>query len=811
MELAVAVLDEAVFDLVKGGLGYFDPFKGMYGVRLDTVENYNILKGLVTHAPPEPSLKGDDPGGDGSMADKLRSNLKPLALWQPALITDEQGRAAISFKAPDNLTGWRILVLATDGADHLGLGTQTFKVNRLTEIQPAMPNQVLEGDSFTAAFTVMNRSPEQRTVTVRIEAQGTLATPPFPHEEKVELAPFQRKLIKVPLNAGKVPVDRQAEQGRIDLSVRAGDELDRDGLNHHLPVLKRAIFDIGADYGTTTEALIKQPLLFPEQIRTDTGEVTVSLSPTIIGDLEGAFRYLRTYPYSCWEQQLSRAVMAAAYQAVRPYLAADFVWEGTDGVVAEVLNGARDFQAPNGGMAYFKPENERVDPYLSAYTALGFAMLDNLGVKPPAVVQAKLNGYLKEMLRTDVLPSFYTKGMASSARAVALAALARQGQADGNMIKRHAEQLEQMDLFGRSQMLAAALRLGGQEALVSRVTNMILGSVNETGGRLVFNERLDDGYSRMLASVPRTNCAVLSSLMQVAGTPGGPELLQDIPTKLARTIKTMRGNRDHFENTQENLFCVNALVDYARQYEQTLPDFEAKVIFEGDGVEQSRSIHSFTDKPLVVARPINETDPGQRKTVTIAKTGEGRLYYSTVMRYATSAAQEKNVNAGMEIVREYSVEDKAIGGWRQLGRDDRIKRGDVVRVDLFLRLPAARTQVVVDDPVPGGLEPVNTELATASQVDAAKAEARFAGGSLWFRFADWQEYNFSFWSFNHRELRHHAARFYAEYLPPGNYHLAYVTQAVAEGDFTVLPVFAGEMYDADIYGKGVSGRLHVDP
>lgn len=811
MELAVAVLDEAVYDLIKGGLDYFDPFKGMYGVRLDTVANYNILKGLVTHAPPEPTMKGDDPGGDGGMADKLRSNLKPLAFWQPALLTDDRGKASLSFKAPDNLTGWRILVLAVDAADHLGLGTHTFKVNRLTEIQPAMPNQVLEGDRFTAAFTVMNRSPENRTVKVRIGAQGTLAAPSPAQEQQVELAPFQRKSIKYPLLAGKVPVDRQAEQGRIDLTVSAGDALDGDGLRHHVPVLKRTIFDVGADYGTITEALIRQPLLFPGHIRPDAGEVSVSLSPTVIGDLEGAFRFMQHYPYGCWEQLLSRAVMAAAYQAVRPYLAADFAWEGTDAVIAETLNGARDFQAPNGGMAFFKPENERVDPYLSAYTALGFAQLDNLGFKPPTVVRAKLTGYLKEMLRTDVLPTFYTDGMASSVRAVALAALARWGQADADMLTRHGQHLEQMDLFGKSQMLSAALYLGGHEELVHRITDMILGSINETGGRLVFNEQLDDGSSRMLASVPRTNCAVLSSLMQLAKTPQGPEVLQDIPTKLARTVKTMRGHRDHFENTQENMFCLNALVDYARQYEQAPPNFVAKVVFEDEGVEQGRSIRSFTDKPLVVTRPINDSDPGQRKTVAIFKEGEGRLYYSTVMRYATREDQEKNVNAGMEILREYSVEDKATGGWRLLGRDDRVRRGDLVRVDLFLRLPAARTQVVVDDPVPGGLEPVNTELATASQVDAAKAKARFAGGSLWFQFADWQAYNLSFWGFNHRELRHHAARFFAEYLPPGNYHLAYSTQAVAEGDFTVLPVFAGEMYDADVYGKGVSGRLHVDP
>ena len=40
----------------------------------------------------------------------------------------------------------------------------------------------------------------------------------------------------------------------------------------------------------------------------------------------------------------------------------------------------------------------------------------------------------------------------------------------------------------------------------------------------------------------------------------------------------------------------------------------------------------------------------------------------------------------------------------------RIKRGELVRVDLFVSLPTPRHFVVVDDPVPGGLEPVNRDF-----------------------------------------------------------------------------------------------------
>ena len=65
------------------------------------------------------------------------------------------------------------------------------------------------------------------------------------------------------------------------------------------------------------------------------------------------------------------------------------------------------------------------------------------------------------------------------------------------------------------------------------------------------------------------------------------------------------------------------------------------------------------------------------------------------------------------------------------------------------------------------------------------------------------------WSFYHRELLHDAARFYADYLPAGNYHLSYGAQAMAEGEFSASPAKAEEMYDPDVYGKGLPAHLTV--
>jgi uncharacterized protein YfaS (alpha-2-macroglobulin family) len=137
----------------------------------------------------------------------------------------------------------------------------------------------------------------------------------------------------------------------------------------------------------------------------------------------------------------------------------------------------------------------------------------------------------------------------------------------------------------------------------------------------------------------------------------------------------------------------------------------------------------------------------------------------------------------------------------------KIKTGELVRVDLYVSLPAPRYFVVVDDPVPGGLEPVNRDLATASEVDANATEG-YGKDSLWFTDDEWEEYG-GWASFYHKELRHHAAIFYSDYLSPGNYHLSYVAQAIAPGKFSVMATHAEEMYDPEVFGKGIPAILKV--
>ena len=499
--------------------------------------------------------------------------------------------------------------------------------------------------------------------------------------------------------------------------------------------------------------------------------------------------------------------MASHYAELAAYMPEGFSWPGHEKLTQATLDLAANYQAPNGGMVYWVPQDRYVSPYLSAYTALAFHWLRPRGFRIPGAVEDALDTYLLRLLRRDVFPDFYSRGMASSVRAVALAALASRARVDLSDLDRYRRHVPDMDLFGKAHYLLAAVAMGAGEELRAEVTDAILAHANQTGGKFTFTESIDVAFARMHHSAPRSQCAILSALVTQQGRAPSGSGVGDIPFKLTRSITQERQRRDRWENTQENMFCMNALIDFSKFYESEAPAMTVRAWLGDEPLGKAR-FDDVRNPPAELERPIAEGDPGREETITIRRKGRGRLYYAARLFYSPSVLKTEPIHSGMVVKREYSVERD--GRFVLLSDPMRLERGELVRIDLYVQLPAARNFVVVDDPVPGGLEPVNRDLATASTVDAEKGEFLRSDASYWFTCNDWRGFGSSYWSFYHRELRHHAARFFADYLPAGNYHLSYVAQAIAPGEFQVLPTHAEEMYDPDIFGQGVPARLVVE-
>jgi hypothetical protein len=795
VELAVAVLDDSVFDLLSQGQDYFDPYKGFYTLDGLDLQNYDLLRRLVGRQAFE--KKGATPGGDGGTALSLRSLFKFVSYWNPALQADAKGNAHFSFSVPDNLTGWRVLVVAVNSGDRMGLGQGIFKVNRPTELRPVMPNQVTQGDKFSAGFSVMNRTDKPRDIVVHVSAKGPVQGKPG-LDQQVRVDPFKRAVVWMKVQT--------TGPGNVDFTATAGDARDKDGLVQSVPVLQAATLLHLAQYGTTTGP-VTEPVQYPAGALPGSVSLGVDLSPTVIGNVSGAFKYVAEYPYLCWEQRLTKAVMAANYKRLHAYLGKDSSWPGSDAIPDQALEDAAQFQAPNGGMTYWVADNRYVDPYLSAYTALAFNWLRAQGYGVPTTVEQKLHGYLRGYLKGDAVPDWYSQGMRSSVRAVALAALADDHEVTLDDLHRFEPSLRDMDLFGKSWFMQAALSLDGKD-LAAEDLKLILNQSNETGGKFQFSEALDDGYNRILSTPMRSECTVLSALSRYArSAQANATMIGQVPFKIVRAITQTRKGRDHWENTQENLFCMQALADYAQTYEATAPDLHVAVTAGADSLG-SADFHSVQDPAVQLVKPLPDSAAGQPPMpVVITPSGSGRLYYTVRLAYAPSTLPGA-INDGIELHREYSVQRD--GKWILLKSPMNVTRGELVRVDLYVSVPTARQFVAVYDPVPGGLEPVDKDLATSSGRDVEAGSFQAAGGAFWFNFSDWEDYGVQLWDFYHQELRHDSARFYADFLPGGHYHLSYSAQAIASGTFAVQAPKAEEMYDPDVFGLDVSAVLQVN-
>ena len=250
------------------------------------------------------------------------------------------------------------------------------------------------------------------------------------------------------------------------------------------------------------------------------------------------------------------------------------------------------------------PEDEYVSPYLSAYTALAFNWLRDGGHAVPEAVETKLHAYLDAFLKRDTAPDFYTRGMASTVRAVALAALAKRGNVSLADLQRYREHVEYMSLFGRRITCRLRSRYGAARRSRARSRRSFCRARCAARGKISFNEVLDDGYLRISATPLNGSCAILSAIERRRELANGASVAQgDVPFELVRAITQARGSRDHWENTQENMFCMASLLDYARRYESVAPDLQARVSIGGQSLGTAQ-FAGVRDEAVTLARPI---------------------------------------------------------------------------------------------------------------------------------------------------------------------------------------------------------------
>lgn len=162
----------------------------------------------------------------------LRQDFAESAYFLPQLTTDASGTASWSFRMPEALTRWRLVLLAHTPDMRRYQEERLVTSYRDFSLRPQLPRFLRRGDRPILSATVVNMSREEEQGTLRLElfdlsTQRVLSesTQPF------RLAPQGSQTLQLPLSIPAFSADS------IGLRVLAQGRRYSDGEQHRLPLL----------------------------------------------------------------------------------------------------------------------------------------------------------------------------------------------------------------------------------------------------------------------------------------------------------------------------------------------------------------------------------------------------------------------------------------------------------------------------------------------------------------------------------------------------------------------------------------------
>ena len=257
--------------------------------------------------------------------------------------------------------------------------------------------------------------------------------------------------------------------------------------------------------------------------------------------------------------------------------------------------------------------------------------------------------------------------------------------------------------------------------------------------------------------------------------------------------------KGRWNNVQENAFILLALNRYFDTFESVTPDFIARAWLGETYAAEVPFAGRTTDRATTLV-PMADLVAAGDSTVTLAKDGQGRLYYRLGLRYAPSDLQLPARDEGFVVDRTYEAVDNPDDVTRDPDGTWHIAAGTSVRVRLTMVADARRTHVALIDPLPAGLEPINPALAVSTTIppeDAGDTDATFPSYWGW----NW---------FDHQNLRDDRAEAFSSILYGGTYEYSYVARATTPGEFVVPPARAEEVYSPEVSGRSAPDTVVID-
>ncbi|MBN2409556.1 MAG: hypothetical protein JXE07_07435 [Candidatus Aminicenantes bacterium] len=778
--LAVAVVDVGVLNLI--GYQTPDPFSEFYGERPLSVRTSETRIHVVGQR--DYGEKGEDTGGGGEgqaavlkggLAEVvLRGDFRTTAYWNPSLSSDESGEAEVTFRLPDNLTTFRIMAVAQTKDSRFGGGETTFRVSKRLLLQAALPRFARVGDAFEGGVLVHNSSQHQGDVLLSVSASGIRMTD-SQADRRFNLGSGESREVLYSFRAD--------EPGRASFRFRAVMGEESDGLELEIPLHLPRPTETVALFGETRESA-EETIAVPTDVFPESSRIEIQAASSALLSLTGSVDGLMDFPYLCLEQRLSALLaFVLAPQVLLDFGLTRLKPEELRRTVRTGLGEIFAYQRDGGGFGLW-PESRKEVPFLTGYALLTLLKAADGGY---AVEQDRLERglhYLDRFLREKWNPEQwpFTPGDWETSRALALYVLSLANRPQPAFAETLFNGRENLPLFGKTLLLKALYYGKGSPEARNTLIQELLNAIKVTPESAHFEE--DEGReSRWIyASNTRTTAFILQTLVEIGSD--HPSL-----SSIARWLVAQTRSPREF-STQEHFFVFYALNEYYRQIEGPGGDLHGKIALAGQTVIEGE-FERDRRRLKRAGIPLSELgiETGGEWALRAEKKGDGILYYGARMTYAPRGALPAR-DEGIAVLKRFaSLDGKTL---------ETVPPGALVVVTVEVAVPRESLFVVVDDPLPAGLEAVNPEFLTES----AEARRILEAAGLSPAWPWWR-------GFNHIEMHDDRVLLFADSLPPGVHSHRYLARALSSGLFVMPGTVAKEMYAPEVFGRSLEKTVRV--
>src|SRR5438270_471494 len=616
---------------------------------------------------------------------------------------------------------------AKPGDTVVGEGTNELLSTQPLLLRPALPRELRVGDTAEIRALVRNATKTDAAVKVTLKAEGITVSGDL--TRSITIHPSDSVLVSWP---AKIESEGTA---RITFTATGPGDLN-DAVVQEVPVIADLTPETTATGGIVTRDGQLDAVYLPQFADPKHGTLGISVQSALTGTMSDELMYLRSYAQEGAGMVASRLIATLAVRRAEMSAKVD---KGRDRQIASDLAGLIGRQRPDGGWAWCDEAYCQTDLNVTGWVliALGEAQRDGLAVDPN-IVRNSTSIIFGEVNRpTDIA---YPPDI--NQRAFLLYALASAGARAAVSVTARAlfEQYRiQLGNWGRAYLLLALIESGAKSddaavrTLFDELASATIPSAN--------GNHWEDSDQKRGKFFANTATTALVSLAIARIKPDHALVAQTI-----RWLVVARTTAYGWGSTVDRAMAILALSSYAVGTGELGGDYEYKVQLDDKDVLGGLVKPNTTPMTASKKLPLATFTPGTTSLLSFTRDygKPGRLYYTLDLRYMTPAQGIESLNRGFAISHTYTLLDDPLKPVTQA------KLGETVRVTVTIMVKTDHTYVVVEDPLPAGLEAVDARLrnvdpALRAQLDSdrLKSAQKQSGGGY---FAPWYWWYYTPWS-----------------------------------------------------------------